>query len=325
LKKPNVSVIIATHSRPHLLPRAVESAQRAGSDVEVVVVDDASTDATAEVCQKLQGIRYVRVDRNQRVAGARNLGILASTADHLTFLDDDDYRLPDSLDRQIAVLDAAPEAGMVYGQAILANQDGSLSEQIEPAVCRQGDIFWPLLEHNFIHCLTTVFRRSCLYRAGLLDQSLPGMDDWDLWVRIAELYPVVAVAEPVGVWRSFMPDSDQGSARMSELFRLCAAVHESKWMKLPRAVAAPESARRRSRRGQLDRFSDVLIWHAATILPQGYRRHARKHLLTAISLNPKRALRPWTLRLLASTFGPGGRQDRKHRNISETGPEVVNR
>jgi glycosyltransferase involved in cell wall biosynthesis len=307
LRKPRVSVIIATHSRPHLLARAVESAQRAGADVEVVVVDDASTDATAEVCRKLDGIRYVRVDRNQRVAGARNIGILASTADFLTFLDDDDYRLPGSLDLQLSELNAAPEAGMVYGQAIVAHPDGSLSKLVEPAECRQGDIFWPLLEHNFIHCLTAVFRRSCLYRVGLLDQSLPGMDDWDLWVRITELYPAVAVSEQVGVWRSFEPDSDQGSARITELFRLCARVHGEKWMKLPRALAEPKSVRHQSRRRQLAYCSDTLIWHAATVLPEGYRRYARRNLLAALRLNPKRALRPWTLQLLASTFSIGGR------------------
>src|SRR5882724_11167373 len=102
---PQASVIIATHNRPHLLPRAIESAFSAGTDVEVVVVDDASTDRTAEVCRSLPSIRYVRADRNQRVAGARNLGIMASTGEYLTFLDDDDLRLPGSLDRQIRALE----------------------------------------------------------------------------------------------------------------------------------------------------------------------------------------------------------------------------
>src|SRR6187549_1762319 len=97
-----VSVIIATHSRPNLLPRAVKSAFEAGTDVEVIVVDDASTDETAKVCLKLEGIKYIRIERNQRVAGARNLGILASTADYITFHDDDDLRIPGSLDKQVA-------------------------------------------------------------------------------------------------------------------------------------------------------------------------------------------------------------------------------
>jgi len=58
-----VSVIIATYNRPHLLPRAVESARRAGRDVEIVVVDDASGEGTHEVCRGLSGVRYLRVER----------------------------------------------------------------------------------------------------------------------------------------------------------------------------------------------------------------------------------------------------------------------
>ena len=75
---PRASIIIATHSRPQLLPRAVESALAAGVDVEVIVIDDASTDETAAVCRALKGIKYLRVERNQRVAGARNIGLVAS-------------------------------------------------------------------------------------------------------------------------------------------------------------------------------------------------------------------------------------------------------
>ena len=110
-----VSVIIPTHARPDLLPRAVDSARQAGTDVEIIVVDDASTDETARVCQGLENIKYVRVERNQGVAGARNLGIFVSTSDYIAFLDDDDLRLPGSLDHQLAALKANPEAGFVCG------------------------------------------------------------------------------------------------------------------------------------------------------------------------------------------------------------------
>src|SRR6185503_4883445 len=100
-----ISIIIPTHSRPHLLPRAVESAHAAGTDVEVIVVDDASVDRTAKVCGELSGIKYVRVDRNQGVAGARNVGLMHAEGEYIAFLDDDDLRLPGSLDLQAQNLD----------------------------------------------------------------------------------------------------------------------------------------------------------------------------------------------------------------------------
>ena len=116
------SIIITTHNRPHLLPRAVESARAAGTDVEIVVVDDASADETAEVCKHLSDINYVRVEHNQQVAGARNVGLVASRGEYLSFLDDDDTRLPESLDRQIDLFEQAPAAGLIYGQAIVESE-----------------------------------------------------------------------------------------------------------------------------------------------------------------------------------------------------------
>src|SRR3977135_2846307 len=106
---PRASIIIPTYNRPQLLRRAVESARTAGSDVEIIVVDDASVDDTALVCRDLTGINYIRLDRNQGVAGARNVGILASSSQYIAFLDDDDLRLPGSLDLQIEMLAADPE------------------------------------------------------------------------------------------------------------------------------------------------------------------------------------------------------------------------
>ena len=120
-----VSLIIPTHDRPTRLPQAVASARAAGRDVEVIVIDDASTDETAQVCQTLSGIHYYRVERNQGVAGARNLGIFESAAPYIAFLDDDDLRLPGSLDSQADLLDhdpmtsTVPPAARIFSAAAL--------------------------------------------------------------------------------------------------------------------------------------------------------------------------------------------------------------
>src|SRR5256885_15564119 len=166
---PRSSIIIATHSRPQLLPRAVESARAAGVDVEVVVIDDASTDETADVCRALTGIKYLRVERNQLVAGARNIGLVASQGEYISFLDDDDTRLPGSLDLQIDLLAQNPDAALTYGRALYADHEGQVSDGLYPIECPQGDIFWQLLIQNFIPCGSAVFRRSAIESLGLLD------------------------------------------------------------------------------------------------------------------------------------------------------------
>lgn len=251
------SIIIATHNRPHLLRRAVESAHAAGTNVEVIVVDDASIDETASLCTTLRGIKYVRVERNQRVAGARNVGLIASAGEYVTFLDDDDLRLPNSLDEQVNLLEADKQAGLIFGQAILGDQLGQPTNEIYPLACTHGDAFWSLLAQNFIPCGSAVFRRSCLSRVGLLDDNIPGLDDWDLWVRIAELYPIIALEKPVMIWRRSTPISGQGTSRPAYIVSQAVRQFRQSWMKLPRAANAPP----RMRRAAWQRFSAPLAAH----------------------------------------------------------------
>jgi glycosyltransferase involved in cell wall biosynthesis len=297
-----VSVIIATYNRPHLLPGAVESARGAGKDVEIVVVDDASTEETAKVCRALRGIKYVRVERNQRLGGARNLGILASSGEYITFLDDDDVRLPGSLDLQAEALSAAPEAGFVYGQAFFGGQDGVPTDNLFPSPCPRGDIFWELLERNFIACASVVFRRSCLYRIGLPGAAIPGIEDWDLWVRLAELYTVLAVERPVAIYRRATADSGQFTSDAAGMARRIASAHRERWLKLPRALGATPARRQAARRQFSRNMANHLIWEAGRSLKGGHLLSAGENLLTALRLHPlgvaHRATRPSNLRFL---------------------------
>ena len=283
---PTVSVIITSHCRPHLLPRAIESAQAAGKDVEVVVVDDASIDETAKVCRRLAGINYVRVERNQKVAGARNLGILNSSGDYITFLDDDDERLPGSVDLQVEALASATEAGLIYGQALIADQRGCLSGNLYPKDCPQGDVFWELLGQNFIPCGTAMFRRSCLFRTGLLDQTVPGIDDWDLWIRIAALYPVIALEQPIMVWRRPTPVSGQGTSRADEVVRMSTCHFRQKWSRLPRAAEASVGCRREARRRFSKNMARHLVFETARAAVSGHFLRAQKNALAALRLHP---------------------------------------
>jgi glycosyltransferase involved in cell wall biosynthesis len=288
---PRASIIIATHNRPNLLPRAVESAQAAGSDLEVVVVDDASTDETANVCRALARIKYLRVERNQRVAGARNVGLVASTGDYLSFLDDDDTRLPGSLDLQIDRLERNPEAALVYGQALYADDDGQPAREFYPRQCPEGDIFWQLLTQNFIPCGSAVFRRSAILRVGLLDDRTAGIDDWDQWIRIAELSPIVAVHQPVVTWRRSNPRSAQGTSDAATLVSLSARKFKNIWMKLPRAVAASRRLRREAWRGFSDNMMEHALWQSARSAGAGKPLQPLRNLLVLPQLDTRAVAR----------------------------------
>src|SRR5262249_47587269 len=151
-----------THNRPDLLPRAVQSAWGAGRNVEVIVVDDASKDETAEVCRSIDGIKYVRIERNQGVAGARNVGIMHSEGEFVTFLDDDDLRLPGSIDLQVRALIDNPAAGFVCGAMLMADQNYQPNGDVTHPGHASGDVFWPILALDFPAMgLSTLIRRAC--------------------------------------------------------------------------------------------------------------------------------------------------------------------
>lgn len=297
-----VSLIIPTFSRPHLLPRAVESAVRAGRDVEVIVVDDASSDQTASVCASLRDIKYVRVDRNQGVAGARNIGVLASTSEFIAFLDDDDLRLPASLEHQLSLFNEMPEAGFVAGGVLLADQDCAPNGKAAVVRPQRGDLFWPILELS-VHLIpgSVVVRKSCFRAVGLFNKRLAGIDDWDMWVRIAELYPVLVDQQPVCVYRCATPASAQGSSALARHLH-SAVKHQRRLLSLPRAKGEPYWRRRAVRRKTKRRIADTLTWRAAEELPHGAWQFAASNFVTSVRLSPMWALRPTHVRVLCQSF-----------------------
>lgn len=299
----SVSVIIPTHARPDFLPRAVDSARQAGADVEIIVVDDASTDTTAEVCKNLANIKYVRVERNQGVAGARNIGIFVSTSEYIAFLDDDDLRLPGSLDLQLAALKANPAAGLVCGAMIMADQDYQPTGEVIRPRHPGGDAFWELLELDFpIMPLCTLIRKECFQRIGLLNRRVTSIDDWDIFTRIAELYEVVVIGEPAGIYRQPTPFSGQGSsARAAQLGRV--ARHQLDLFRLPRAASASAARRREARARTINRISENLIWTAAKkYLPQGKLAPASANIAVALQLDPMSFVRPGAYTKLAKNL-----------------------
>jgi hypothetical protein len=293
-----VSLIIPTFNRPHLLPRAVESARWAGQDVEVIVVDDASCDETASVCAALRDIKYVRIDRNQGVAGARNIGLLESSGDFIAFLDDDDLRLPGSLDHQVALLNDNPAAGFVGGGVMLADQECVPTGEVAVPRGESGDIFWRVLELD-VHLIpgSVVIRKKCFFEVGLFNRRLAGIDDWDMWARIAEVRPVLLDPKPVCIYRVASPVSGQGSSGMGRHMH-AAVKHQARLLSLPRAQEAPPARRRSVRKNVRRRVADTLSWRAAEELPRGAFRFAASNFFIALRLSPFWAARPTHLRVL---------------------------
>lgn len=194
-----VSVVIPTYNRVDLLPRAIDSAlAQDHPDFEVIVVDDASTDATAErVAGYRDGrLRYLRQPVNRGVAAARNRGIAAATGSLVAFLDSDDAWLPGKLSRQAAAFAAGGDrVGLVYTGVETVASDGRRHVDIASV---RGDLHAPLLLRNLLVGGSCAMVRAAVFdTVGGFDEDLPAIEDYDLWVRIARFYDVEAVPEPL--------------------------------------------------------------------------------------------------------------------------------
>src|SRR5574341_1361744 len=127
--RPLVSVIVPTHNRAGLLGEALDSVfaqQGAGElfDLDVIVVDDASSDHPAGVVSRYPSARCIRLDENRGLSGARNVGLEAARGSYVAFLDDDDLWLPRKLKLQVAALERTPAAGVAYSQYYVRSRGG---------------------------------------------------------------------------------------------------------------------------------------------------------------------------------------------------------
>lgn len=291
---PEVSVIIPTRNRCTFISETVESARSAGRDLEVIVVDDGSTDDTSRVCANLPGIRFLRFESHRGLPAARNAGVLESSAEFVAFLDDDDLRLPGSIDAQVRALKAAPQSALVYGRILVGDsRHGLPTGQVRPAYCPQGDVYWDLLSANFVHLPSVVARRTCVVDVGLFRADIQGTEDWDLWLRLSERFPFSAVEEVVAIYRRSTPSSGQISSDRFDMLRQTMRVQA---YALQSSRARSDPARRKTIRRELRNSSyDALVYEAVNALAEGDKEGARKHLGAALHLCPFRAQALWWL------------------------------
>lgn len=189
-----VSVIVPTYNRARYVGEAVESAlaQDLGSEsVEVIVVDDGSTDETRTVVkQYVPRVRYVWQE-NQREGAARNHGAREAQGRYLAFLDSDDAWTPGKLAADVRRLEAPDRPALVYSRAENMDEDGR-SQGVRRLPVHEGDVFWALARESFTP-LSTVTVRTDAFRAcgGFVeDRDLSGTADWELWLRLAARWPV---------------------------------------------------------------------------------------------------------------------------------------
>lgn len=193
-----VTAVITAFNRASTVGAAVNSvlAQTFG-DLELVVVDDGSTDGTAEVLRAYGDRITVITQANRGRAEARNAGVRVATGDYIGFLDSDDLWLPDRIERQVPVLDAQPGVGLVHGHVEVIDLAG---EPLVAETKRMREIFErahrraPSYARYALgsRCLTSTIlvRREAFDRVGLYDPAI-AVEDVELYLRLALAYGIV--------------------------------------------------------------------------------------------------------------------------------------
>jgi len=201
-KKPTVSVIIPTYNRANWVARSIQSVlNQTFQDFEIIIVDDASADSTAEVINSFGDprIRYIRHEQNRGGAAARNTGIRMARGKYIAFQDSDDEWLPEKLSKQIKVIESVPaRVGVVYTDMWRIHK-GKRKNLRSPIIRPEDGIIYKqsLDRIKGIGIQTTLIKRECFNVVGMFDESFPRFIDLEFFFRLSKYYYFYKINEPL--------------------------------------------------------------------------------------------------------------------------------
>ncbi len=203
--QPHVSAVIPTYNHAHLLSRAIKSVLSQTLDnLELIVIDDGSTDETVSIVREIQDerVRLIHFEANHGIGRGRNAGVEAARGDFIAFIDSDDLWLPGKLEFQHRVMENHPEIELLFGDFDNINHiDGCCAlgfdqnrrslerlktRQLDPELYMVDDgMPEALLEGNFIGTSTVIFRKAVVNRVSNFNTNLSGPEDFEFWWRSA--------------------------------------------------------------------------------------------------------------------------------------------
>jgi len=195
-----ISVIMPTYNRAHLIKKAINSVlSQDYKDIELLVVDDASTDGTEELVKGIDDPRVTYIKLPERVGATRawNTGIKKARGEFIAFLDSDDEWHKGKLSRQVEAFSSEPPGTGVIYTGTFRVADGKKSYIPGKRIRKKsGLLHGELLMRNFIPLPSAVVRRECFTELGMFDEELRAHTDWELWLRFSARYVFKFIDEP---------------------------------------------------------------------------------------------------------------------------------
>ncbi|PSR19233.1 glycosyl transferase family 2 [filamentous cyanobacterium CCP3] len=274
--QPQLSVIIPTHNRPHLLPLAVRSAlQQTYAELEVVVVDDAS-DPPVQLPADPR-VRILRLDPGRGGAGARNAGTEAARGRWVTYLDDDDVLLPHMAAVSIAALEAAPQTafpvGVLSGLNKVNEHGEVLLTRLPPAHCPKGDHFFleePEPGRSPHTKQTLVVEREVVLAIGGWDETFRSRVHSEFFLRLNPACTLIGLPTVTYHLLTHTGTRVSGNPKLrQESFNQLIEKHRAAFEAHPKM------------------FAEFVYKHAQTSYAMGQTSAALTHLLWALRLHPR--------------------------------------
>jgi glycosyltransferase involved in cell wall biosynthesis len=226
---PRCSVVIPAYNAAGTLPDSLASVfAQTFTDYEIIVVDDGSTDSTAQILESYgDDLRVLRKPNEGRPAAARNRGVAQARGEYIAFLDADDLWRPEKLARQVELLDASPEVGLCFTAAAIIDEGGrELGINRCPSYAR-GRVYDLISTRNVMVGSSVMVRRSAIEQVGAFDEELTSIENWELWIRVAREWEVDFVDEPLTAYRKHRGNrSVNVELRRRNIFRILERHHD---------------------------------------------------------------------------------------------------
>jgi glycosyltransferase involved in cell wall biosynthesis len=200
---PLISVVIPVYNNETTIEETIESVlSQSFSDLELIVINDGSQDSTLKIVSSILDPRLkVFSYPNAGLAATRNRGISHASGEYISFIDADDLWTADKLEAQFKALQANPQAAVAYSWTDWIDESGQF---LRPGghISVNGDVFATLLLRDFVESGSNpLIRAEALAEVGGFDESLPAVEDWDMWLRLAAGYEFVCVPSPQILYR----------------------------------------------------------------------------------------------------------------------------
>ena len=294
LEKIFVSVIIPTYNRANTLEDAIQSVLgQTFQDFELIIVDDGSTDNTEEVVSYYitvysNKIKYI-YKTNGGVSSARNEGIRNAKGNYIAFLDSDDYCDVNKLEITAKFIIDYPEAGLFYTDVWVVDENKNILWANDRFHYR-GNVFTKLIERDFITTSTVVVKKQVFEKVGRFFEGYSlkaGLEDWDMWLRIAKYYGFYHIPKKLTYYRHY-----KGQYRFKKEFFADYELLLERFLNCGQNIAKKKIKKI---------YSSYYYSKGKSYLASDERRSARKNISQSIKLNPL-SIRSYIV--LGATFLP---------------------